>query len=625
MIDKQDRKLIYAVLIFMPVMMLQLHAQLIPDSLQLLLLVCFFLFVAVGAIYCAASASKKKRRSRLFDYLFYAYAGIAALCVIAYSLSLDIIPVLAWIFYYPAYYFVMYIPLFFLMSLGTYLVAVRKNYKIGFVVFALAFLVILIYFASGYFLTSYIANDEELIAMYGTKALLNGMNPYIINMSRAVYFSSIYNSTGFTLTTNNTVVGTMSYPSLFFLSFVPFYMMGPATVAGLENTDLLVQSAVFGFVLLLVTWYAIDKQDILKPRYLLFLALIFFMSNLLSTSNSLMLALLLLAYAKLESRYSFVLLGLLLSFQEELWIPVLLLVAYSANTYGFRKGIRDILGAVGVFLLLNGYFILLNPGAYVRDILISLNNLLPSAGAPIGFFIFLHYTISIYAYSMLFALIIALTVLVSLYFNSKKAIPVLCFMPFMFLSHAQVPYYYFFAAMLVVVMYSKQERHRPGIIRNAIADNVLFRFIFFAIAAVVCIAAVAEVAQMHLDYVNGVNFSVSNQQAYFSGNNIYYGATLNYNSAAVIDNRIYVLLNAYGYPSGRVYGIDNVSLVDRISHCAFPCSININVVSLNPSNHTYSLNLVVHNATYQSYESVLVYNGAYAYNSGPVKVERAGS
>jgi uncharacterized membrane protein len=617
-LDRLDRRFLYCVFIFMAMMMLQKDAQLLPYWIQLTFLAQFVLFLILVVAYCSFGMSKRAKDLKLFDRIFYIYALLAVVSVIIYSTSSNIFDLVLLSLYNPAVYFVLYIIVFLIMTIGTYFVVVRKDYKIGIALFLLVFIVILYYNTSNYIKTA--TNDEELVTLYATKDVLNGTDPYMMNISTEIYSSQTMNRTGYSLTTNNTIIATSDYPSLFFLSFIPFYFLSTPTFMNFVDTDLSVQVSVFSFVLIMVIWYLIDKKDILKSRYLLFGALIFLMPSLSSVASFLMLALILLAYAKIGSKYSWILLGVAASLQEELWFPILLLIAYSFNTYGLRKGMKDLVGAGAIFLLFNGYFILLSPAAYLHDILLVNNALMPSAPAPIGFFIFMNYTIPISAYFVLFALSAVAVVLLSLYFNNKKAIPVLGFVPLLFMSHALLSYYYLFIVMLVTVIYMKPQKQHEGILRSYIKRNASLGYVFAAILVALCAVGALFLIQSHTSYVNAADFGVSNQSAYYYNNTLYYNSTLTYNSAASVNNKSYILLNFYSFPNLEFYGLDNSSIINGTEGCAFPCSVNINVMHLDPSAHSYSIGIVEKNITYLPYESVLIYNGDYVYNSDPVEV-----
>jgi hypothetical protein len=617
-LDKLDKRFLYCVLIFMAMMILQKNAQLLPYWVQLLLLAQFVLFLAIVVAYCHFGMLKRAKDLKLFDRIFYIYAAVAVVSVVAYSASSSILELLLLTLYYPALFFVLYIVVFFIMTVGTYLVVVKKDYRVGLALFSLVFILTLFYNTSNYIKAG--ANDEEIITLYAAQSVLSGMDPYTMNVSRIIYLSQIANMTGYSLNTNSSFVATAAWPSLFFLSFIPFYFLSSPTLINFVDIDLKVQVAVFSFALIMVIWYLIDKKDILKSRYLLFGALIFLMPVLSSVASFLMLALILLAYAKIGSKYSWVLLGLALSIQQELWVAVVLLIAYSFNTYGLRKGAKDLFGSVGIFLLLNAYFIAQSPAAYVHGVLQADNALIPNAAAAIGFFAFANYPVPISAYFKLFELSVAAVLLVSLYFNNKKAIPVLAFVPFLFMSRGLLSYYYLFVAMLVVVMYFKQEKQHAGNLRNYIEKSASLRYLYAAAFAGICAGAVLLLVEAHAVYVNTVDFSVSNQSAYFYNNTLYYNSTLTYNSAAQVNNRSYILLNYYGLPDLQFYGLDNSSIINGTTKCAFPCSININVMHLDPQAHSYRIGIVARNISYQPYESVLIYSGEYAYSSGAVKV-----
>ena len=73
-----------------------------------------------------------------------------------------------------------------------------------------------------------VLDDEEFLSVNAISALFSGSNPYVMNIGSKELYDSMYVSnsiTGYTLTTNNTIVGVMDYPPMFFLSMVPFYIV----------------------------------------------------------------------------------------------------------------------------------------------------------------------------------------------------------------------------------------------------------------------------------------------------------------------------------------------------------------------------------------------------------------
>lgn len=620
--DALDKKVFASLLILLIIVMLEYPMQAILDGMPTVLLACSILFIAVALAYSffiAHGKNANRKDSKVFDYAFYAFAGLALVFIIGSAFTFNIFLVFYLFLYNLLASFVIYIILFFLFTVGAYLIYTAKNYKAGGLVLCVALALLIIYFMSGYSKV-YIANDESITMLYSVKDILYGMNPYTASVSKLLYFSHFENGTSFTLLSNNTFAGTMSYPSLFFLTFVPFYFLSPPTIQNLENTDLTAQSALFIFILMVVVYSMIEKKDIMKPRYMLYIFLALFLSNIISVTTYLMLAVILLAYWKLSSKYSWILLGIAVSLQEELWIPAALLIAYSFNTYGSKAGMKNLVGTAAVFLILNGYFILLNPGAYLHAVFEPINGFLPlDPSAPIGYFVFMHYGVATNLFSDLFMLATAGVILALLYFNVKKAIPLLSIIPFMFLTHALVNYYYFFMTMFVVIAYSEVEKHRDGFVARRTAKDTNFKYAIFSLFGIIVLLGIFLTLQAHAEYVNAVNISVSNQQAYISGNNLYYTGTISYNLTDANTSTMYVMLNVYGGGQSGFYGLFNTSILNNSKNCSYPCSVNINRIELNRSSTTYRINASAQNFSGDTYASVFLYNGEYAYQSGMIK------
>lgn len=156
-----------------------------------------------------------------------------------------------------------------LFALGAYAYRVRGNKQLGSIFFALAFSVVLILF--GYVFVQFHIGDEVFLAYSAVQEMLNGMNPYTASVASLLYVN--INTIGATLTTNNTIIGKMDYPALYFLSFAPFYFISTHTITGLTNVDIKIQLAIFLSLFLLSMFFLFDKRSIFtfRPAFIVFL------------------------------------------------------------------------------------------------------------------------------------------------------------------------------------------------------------------------------------------------------------------------------------------------------------------------------------------------------------------
>lgn len=625
--NQLDKRIALSLLIFIALTMLQYPTMLVPNGVPVLTMLCYLVFIVYIALYALASTSTSKqgkaRYERLFGYAFYAFCMLGLICLAGTYLTINTFFAFFENLIKPIGFSLMFIPAIFFVALGSYLLYTTKEKRLGAAMLMIAFIIIALYLNSKFLVKSYAANDEEILMLYSVKATLAGLNPYTQSVSQTLSLLDIANKSGFTMTTSsgaNGIVGTMDYPALFFLSFMPFYFLAPPVFASLGTPDLTVEATFYIFALLVSIWYVLDRDDLLKPRGILLFFIIITLPSALSTATYLMLAAIVLAYAKLDSKYAWVFMGIAVSLQEELWFPVVLMLLYSFNNKGLGKGMRDAIGTIGTFLLFNGYFIILNPFAYFNAVFLTLSAyIFPNPLAPFGFYIFANYNLPLSFYFYIFVLVAAALALAFLYLNDKKLIPLFTILAFMFLSHAEVSYYYFFALAFVVAMYMKKDKLQKGAFRQLAQRYRNVKYGAMAGFALLILALIAVVYEGHMMYINQANFSISDVQAYIVGNTLHYNATLTYNPTYANGNVLYLAIPGYHYSNYLgIYGVLNNSLMNGTTQCEFPCSININRLSLNSSGK-YRIIATAANFSGNIYASALVYNGKYAYQSSMSK------
>ncbi|MDE1834023.1 MAG: hypothetical protein KGH64_01660 [Candidatus Micrarchaeota archaeon] len=599
------------------------------NGLRLAAIIAIIILFLVLIFLYSINANKKGKKSASFKVLFWSYVALVALFTIGSFVSYTTAELfsVAGLVYEIALYFVFYIVVFLLMSAGLYFIYLKKNRGIGAIFLVAVILIAYIYIGSSYAVDHFLANDEEIITAHGVAMLFNGTNPYASSISNIIYLDNLRYNTGYTITTNNSVVGNMDYPALFFLSFAPFYFLSQYSIQNMQQVDLPIQAFVFFVAMIFAVGYALDKKSILEPKPLLYIGLMGMATVVPSITTYLMFAVILLAYTELDSKYSWILLGIAASLQELLWVPVLLLIAYSYNTQGAKKGIRNLLGTALVFLVFNGYFIALNPAAYFHSLFYPLNGFLfPDSNAPVGYLLFANYNATLQVFPYLFGVALLGSLALLLYSNNKKAIPLLSMVPFIFSLHGLIIYYYFFMAMFVVILYSKQEKYSEGGFRKAINKNGSLRNLLAVFAALLVFVGGILAIDAHSSYVNGLNLSISGQQSYENGSVLHYNGMLHFDVNST--KRVYLLLQVYNGQIHRglnvaYYGLDNTSLLSSSTNCSYPCSLNDNVIQLNSSDSPYLINATVYNVTAINpvYISAFLYNGRYAYQSTMIRVD----
>ncbi len=515
-------------------------------------------------------------------------------------------------------YFVIMIPLFFLISAYSYL----KVPKARLVVMAVILLVVVAYFVK-IFLYTY--DDELMISYTAAKNILNGIDPYSVSIAAQLYgYQQSPQHLGLTLTSSNAIVGSADYPALYFLVQAPFYVITlllhpAASVVSFIN----LQAFAFFFIFILAYLRVIRKQgNSLKPNFIAYLFMSFLLINLSSMVVFLMMALVMVLYSDIGERYSWLFLGLMASLQEQLWIIVLLFIVYSFNNYGARRGLRDLLGSVLVFLFINGIFIAAGPSEYVNSIMLVASGILPSNSAVMGYAISSMYAISFNAFTYLFVLSVLLVAVATLYARDKRPILLLSIIPFFFMNHGLNLYY-----LLPVTVFSfvaALDTDPKGGARNRLRAlcerNGNARHAFYALIIAITAAMLYVIYSAHSSYLSAINLSIKNQSIFSAGpGNLTYSAVLTYVPQS--NATVYLALQVSSQSEVAFYGIFNQSIINGSLNCRYPsqCSINVNKITLNESG-SYDIRATIpSNQPLPLYVSAILYNSKYYYRSIPIK------
>ena len=513
-------------------------------------------------------------------------------------------------------YTVLIIPLIFLIFFGLFLL--RKKYKkAAYALFALTIVVLAIYFASGAIFNHYKIDDEIFITFTATKALFAGHNPYNFSSSFALYSNvtmGLVNSPS--ITTTNQLVGTLSYPALYIFAFIPFYLISAPTMQNLTSIDMNAESAVLLIVLLISIALMVDRKYLGKPEYGMIIFIGIAVSYLSSIAIYLMLALLLVTYARLEGRYSWILLGLCASLQEQLWIPVLLMIAYTFINQGWKRSALNAVGALAIFIILNAYFIAIGPQDFFHWIFNPASSpLMPNGPSAIGYFIASQYHALLSSFPLLFGLATIGSVLLFTVLNRKRLVGIFSMVPLLFLSHSIPVYYTFFIGFTVITIFISTPKVSAS---GAKLVNMNRRAVYCALGALVLVGA-ALVYLSHLAYVSNYGILVDNQSLTYNsgGNYSIYSATIHYGKMR--NYSIYIAaIGAAKYGEGYFGLLNQTIIADAPKNCTgFPCIVNTNRVDLNPLNDTYRLRAYFRPVKgYPVYAlKWVIYNGEYYYVS----------
>ena len=409
----------------------------------------------------------------------------------------------------------------------------RRKYRVfAAALFAAAVILIVMFFLSKYFVTGASVDDEEFIGLQAAVAFANGQNPYAVNVAAPLYKAFLSNFSGLpTLTTTGTLVGTLNYPALFFLVSVPFAIISKAGLYNFQYTGMFVDIVLFSVIMVFAVTYSIKREHLKLPPVILILFLLLSISFVSSFVNFLMFGLLTFAFYKSGSKYVWILLGICASLQEQLWIPVLLLIIYSFSNHGSKRGAANLIGTALVFLLINGYFIALGPSIYLKDVFTPVNGyLFPSPQAPFGYLLMKVYPILLSSYTPIFFGAIAASAIAFIYLNQKRLVFLFSLVPLMFLYHAIPPYYDFFIGMLVISFYIKDDIGALGP-HPAKERRVLTLPLAVTLVMMIAIGLAAYAIHEHGSFQR-TDVYVSNATAAVSGNYLIYDATLHYGNGS---------------------------------------------------------------------------------------------
>ena len=583
-------------------------SSLVPavESLGLVEIALFFSYSYVFI----SSRGRPGATARLFMKVSLAASMAALLLVFPLSgkaLSLGIlVNTLTMISPTVAYAFVF---VFFLSLISLGILVLGKGYRLfGYFLIGIAFMLFLIPYYTVFASHLVIPSDEVFITFADSKLLLlHWANPYSSDVTAPLL--SNYTTgmvTSLTYTTSNKVVGVFNYPALFLFSSLPFYLASSGSRFPVMFFTELQVGAFLLFLLLVISHY-LGRDYYKKPLIGAAFFAAFLMGAMSSPVDLLMLALIILAYVKLESRYSWVFLGLCLALQQLLWLPVALLVIYSINNEGWRKGIYNAVGSAAIFLLLDSYFILQAPAAFVRGVLYPIGNMMPEAGGAFGYLLTVAYGAPISAAGAVLGIAALFSVLAIAYANNKKLIPILGLLPFEFLSRNIQFYLAFFVAFMFAILYVAEKDSRPG--GGIIGSFIRKQRLLPALAAALALIGLAVIIYSHAQYLKnfGLTLSTPSYSKSSTGNLTSYSSQLRYTAISPLNLSATIFAVSSTGP-GFFKTINGTSGIDPTG------------IALNASSHERNISVGVLLPAYEKiYKAqIVLFNDKYAYFSKPV-------
>ncbi len=527
--------------------------------------------------------------------------------LISPPIFIPIFSMVRWLLITEGVYIMLFLPIFFFVYLFTIGKKLRKLH-----VLALACLGIVallgIYYLSGHVFSAYNIDDEVLLSFMSIKSMLAGVNPYAMNFTPQLYANK---SIGLTVTTANGVMSTMDYPALFFFVDLPFYLLTSGNLSAFQNVGMEAEALVSILIYLISVYAFLPRERFMKPDFLLIAIFGFSVAFVASIQTILMLAVFLLAYKYLDSRYSWLFLGLGFALQEQLWAPFLLLVIYSFIDRGFRKGAQNALGAAAVFLIINGYFILQNPLAFATAVFMPVSRyIIPSGPAFIGFALSTIYPITLDAFGILFLLAVGISAVLFIYVKDKRAVGVFGLLPLLTLSHAISPYYT--VALSITIYALLAEDSKP----HNFAIKIPPRILALTLATLLAAAAL-EIYASHAYLLRTLQLTSSQNFFASTSNSIMLGYRITSGNSSVSRMSVFV---AGSNPSSFIdgYGLYENDIIGLGAICApqdYSCKVNSNNINIqNNSKLQLNITLSWDNATSRIYsERVFLYNGKYFY------------
>jgi uncharacterized membrane protein len=318
--------------------------------------------------------------------------------------------------------------------------------------------------------------DELAFDQYAAQLVQHGMNPYVHSMDPSFYLFRV-SPDGWTYTLTGQAVTQFSYPSLAFLVYLPFLILG--------------WSHELGVGLNLIAWGAsILLMFHMFPRNMRAAALVIglvdcYISNAVGgVTDVLYMPLLIIAAYRWDrfglDRRSYiapVMVGLAMAIKQTPW-PLLLfvLLALACDEYA-RAGIEPALRRAGrylavvlaTFFLVNLPFILMSPSAWVTGTLTPLvKNMVPSGQGTVAFTLFLHFGGgSLFAFTLatVFMALMTLVAYVGTYPLLRPATVMLPALIYFFASRSQTNY--LIALIPVAVVWAVSAGAAPQPARSA--------------------------------------------------------------------------------------------------------------------------------------------------------------
>ena len=514
----------------------------------------------------------------------------------------------------PIFYFIFGVPIIagiivFFLSEGRY--DIRKTSALFFLIFAASIMLLTYIF---YLAGPRLPTDETVLDLYAGHIFLRGLDPYNSSLTLGAFpfyhFPYYYD----TPLTNGGYVSTYSYPALSFITMLP------AVVFDLKPA--LVMLPFFIIPVFLVWYKAWSMKEWILSIFILmpFLSFVMYAPQVeFGDLNIVWTSLLMISYFFISrTRLSGAFYGASLSVKQFPALMLPFLLYYIFRTYGLRKTLIWAITAAGVFLAINGYFMLIDFHFFVHNLLQDEFSPLLGVGFGISQISFLGF-IDIQRVDFTIALIVTFLAMLGTYiifFDKMRyalfAFPILIFLFNYRLFIQYLAYWLFLSILPAIDLIHYRNNHAEDhynhtshvIISKADHRNVRI----FATFLVVLIATAV---------VAGYHENVSQNPGHFEINSVEF---LSYNSTGFV-NEAAVNITFYGNTITQTPVLFRFIIpggIVNVNTCLWAPMDNITLQSGHPAEVVivplYSVYSFPHNSSYRLVAYYNTVQGAYSHN-----------
>ncbi len=406
---------------------------------------------------------------------------------------------------------VFYLPMIiaaFIPIISAYLIGKRLENLKSYKSYALLLVLIVIISIAAFYVVRYTLHnvkwertDEIAFDYYASYLFSKGVNPYITNMAGALSKFSLRP----TELLNGTCECTYGYPVLSFMPFVP------TSLLGIQSLYLFAYVTVICTIFVVFFLYYKSNRSV-TVLFLLFAFLFLVYANRPGSSTKYIAVsvMLLIAYYERKRVYvQGVFLGLAAATHQLAWIAIPFFYALTLREHGKGPLLIVVAVSVGIFLLINSYFIALSPKATLGDLFYLLTSKIQIEGPNLTQILLAFYHAPYWYSTVVLALFYAASITL-FYFYTNTLKPFLALVPatITILSKlSESAYFLPFIPLLIYIYY---------IDRNECPDELNSKsYVLYAVLFIVVVSALlllyAHVSYLHENtlQMSKISYSVS--------------------------------------------------------------------------------------------------------------------